>query len=361
MASACEENNGKIMTGAEIIGARARYELSNLEQRNNTLYVCSFDRGRWKWVPLKKISQKNYKKMKNEIIETCVSNYKLDDRSPLCHPIKISGAGGSNADQINGVFYPQPNEMRADGQTVYLRDDNNADKRWLFFVPSRSKWRLGNTRYKNERKAVGWLQHAAANASSPWEIERDTWKIWSGADTNGTWMTCPDFKIELMNNGRAVEIERSTALLKEADETMKRYQDLNNKYREVSAILFNKMSKEDKINIINSVQYLKTIFKKENICGSCFSCKATTPCVHFDCPGACAECREELDEDDKCCTCGKSQQMQCPICFDTFSPNNLEILKCRHCICLRCYLRSFKLKKQIKKCPTCRAPIADAN
>ena len=65
MATACEENKGKIRSGAEIIGTRNRYDITNLEQKNNTLYICSFDRGRWKWVPLKKVSQKNYKQFKN--------------------------------------------------------------------------------------------------------------------------------------------------------------------------------------------------------------------------------------------------------------------------------------------------------
>ena len=161
-----------------------------------------------------------------------------------------------------------------------------------------------------------------------------------------------------MNDGRAREIEEHNKSLQLAHVVQDYYKQLNDKYRAVSAILFNKMSKEDKIEIINSVEDLKTIFKKENICGSCFSCKETTPCVHFDCPGACAECRETLDEDDKCCTCGKSQKMQCPVCFETFPTDQLEIFKCRHCICLRCYLRSFKLKKQINKCPTCRTPIS---
>ena len=365
MATACEENKGKIRSGAEIIGTRNRYDITNLEQKNNTLYICSFDRGRWKWVPLKKVSQKNYKQFKNEIIEICVSNYRLNDRAPLCHPIKITGATGSNAGQINGVFYPQPNDVRADGKMVYLRDDNNAEKRWLFFVPSRSKWRLGNTRYKNERKAVGWLQNlnlggavAVMAGADPWIIDQCTWRIWDGIDTEGNWIECPNFKIELMNDGRAREMENQKKLMTNQQKTIENYQHLNDKYRAISAILFNKMSKEDKIEIINSVEDLKTIFKKENICGSCFSCKKTTPCVHFDCPGACAECRETLDEGDNCGTCGKTQKMQCPVCFETFTPDHLEIFKCRHCICLRCYLQSFKFKKQIKKCPTCRTPIS---
>jgi len=364
MASACEENKGKIRSGAEIKGTSNRNQVYNLEEKNNTLYVCSFDRGRWKWVPLKKISQKNYKLLKNEIIETCISNYRLDNRVPLCHPIKLTGATGSNAEQINGVFYPQPNEVYSDGHMVYLRDDDNANKRWIYFVPTRSKWRLGNTRYKDDRKAVGWLQNmnldnsVAPSDADPWVIDQCNWRIWDGTDAVGNWVECPNFKIELMNDGRAREMEKQKKMVTQATKTMENYKQLNDKYRAVSAILFNKMSKEDKVEIINSVEDLKTIFKKENICGSCFSCKETTPCVHFDCPGACAECRETLDEDDKCCTCGKSQKMQCPVCFETFPTDQLEIFKCRHCICLRCYLQSFKFKKQIKKCPTCRTPIS---
>lgn len=364
MASACEENKGDIRSGAEIIGASNRAQVDNLEQKNNTLYVCSFDRGRWKWVPLANISQKNYKQLKNQIIETCIRNYRLDDRVPLCHPIKVTGATGSNAVQINGIFYPQPNDVREDGHMVYLRDDDNAHKRWIFFVPEISKWRLGNTRYKNERKAVGWLHNldlansAAPTDADPWAIDQGNWRIWDGADDNGNWIECPEFKIELINDGRAQEIEKQKKLVTQATETIENYKQLNDKYRAVSAILFNKMSREDKIEIINSVEDLKTIFKKEKICGSCFSCKETTPCVHFDCPGACEECRGTLDEDDKCCACGKSQKMQCPICFETFTPDQLEIFKCRHCICLRCYLQSFKVKRHIKKCPTCRTPIS---
>ena len=363
MATACEENKGKIRSGAEIKGTSNRNQVDNLEEKNNTLYVCSFDRGRWKWVPLKKISQKNYKLLKNEIIETCISNYRLEDRAPLCHPIKLTGATGSNAEQINGVFYPQPNEVYSDGHMVYLRDDNNTHKRWIYFVPTRSKWRLGNTRYKDDRKAVGWLQNmnldnsVAPSDADPWAIDQCNWRIWDGTDSAGNWIVCPNFKIELMNDGRAREIEEHNKSLQLAHVVQDYYKQLNDKYRAVSAILFNKMSKEDKIEIINSVEDLKTIFKKENICGSCFSCKKTTPCVHFDCPGACAECREKLDENDKCCTCGKSQKMQCPICFETFTPDQLEIFKCRHCVCLRCYLQSYKINKKLKKCPTCRAAL----
>lgn len=359
MASPCEDNGGKILSGAEIIRIQ-RHLPVDIAAENKTLYICSFDRGRWKWVQFKQISQKNYKKYKDTNIDECIKGYRFEKRPSHCHPIKISGATGSNAHQINGTFYPQPQEKKADNRIVYLRHDNNLNKRWLYWVPAASKWRLGNTRYKNERKAVGWLRNIPENGIdnfSPWEIPVNTWKIWDGADNQGSWNNCPAFKIELVNDELACELERKTELLQKANEIIKGVTDLNDKYREVSAILFNKINKKDKLDIINSVAHLKMIFKKENICSSCFSCKTTTPCVHFDCPGACEECRKELDVVDKCCACGKSQKMQCPVCFDTFTTDHLEIFKCRHCICLRCYLTSYKVNKNIKKCPTCRAVI----
>ena len=63
MTSPFEENAGKILSGGEIIGnlhadniyaGRVNYDLKVLN--NNIIYMrCSIDRGRWKWIPLKKI------------------------------------------------------------------------------------------------------------------------------------------------------------------------------------------------------------------------------------------------------------------------------------------------------------------
>ena len=216
---------------------------------NKTLYICVFNHRRWKWVPLKEINQKNYKEWKSVIIKQCSKSYEYDTRPSNCFPITLSGATGSNAEQINGTFYPVPgsaDQHGPGGHTVYLRNDGNAHKRWIYWVPTTNRWRIGNTRYKNERKGVGWVRNVdTSTGSTPlWEIPSDHWQIWTGSDNSGQWISCPDFEMYIADL-RVHKLQQVMGLLKKETENNGFYIQLNEKYRECCAALFNKMSKEE--------------------------------------------------------------------------------------------------------------------
>ena len=375
MALPLEENAGKILSRTEIKIPCARYrqrvclqeEYPITEASHKKLFMCAFQRRRWKWVPLEDITHKNYKDHRESITRDIKETYKYSQRVDGCCPIKITGATGSNAHQINGLFYPIPEAREDDGHNVYLREDDNqwANKRWLYMagaIGARS-WRVGNTRYMNERKAIGWLWQSSGLSGegiTPWGIPVNQWKIWNGVDNNGNWVACPTLKIELMKDTRETEIANLQQQIKNERRLHKTHIDIKEQYKKVSSILFNKLDKKIKLSLIDTVPELKVLLKYDKLCAVCFADKPTTPCVHFECPGACADCHNGEDgvkDESICCACGKEQKLQCPVCFEMYSVDQLEIFKCRHCICLRCYLNSYKVKKKIKKCPTCRAKL----
>lgn len=377
MSLPIEENAGKILSRAEICHSDRAYGnngLRHLLQEESqigdtgykSLFMCVHTRGRWKWLPLSSITNKNYKEYREKITQNIEGTYKY---THICNhncPIKITGATGSNAQQINGIFYPAHEATNNDGINVYLRDDHNAwqQKRWLYMANNDNgnrSWRIGNTRNMNQRNAIGWLMQTNTDPhATPYELEVNNWKVWSGVDTNGEWINCPSLKIELMRDSReseliALKTRIEKELLQQAQVTQ-----IKEKYQKVSSILFNKLDKMMKQSLIENVPELRELLKYDKLCAVCLADKPTTPCVHFECPGACDECRSSEDgkqNESICCACGKEQKLQCPVCFDTYSVDQLEIFKCRHCICLRCYLNSYKVNKKIKKCPTCRAKL----
>jgi len=384
MALPIEENAGKILSRTEIETrivhdhhipqSRRAAEVRRLLQEDpiteasqKKLFMCAFQRRRWRWIPLDTITHKNYKNYRENITKGIEETYRHSQRVDGCCPIKITGAPGSNAPQINGLFYPIPEARRDDGHNVYLREDDNpwANKRWLYMagaVGART-WRVGNTRYMNERKAIGWLMQTADLSGNPmkvWEMPVNQWKVWDGVDNNGNWVACSTLKIELLKDTQETEIVNLREQIANERKLHKTHTKIKEQYKKVSSILFNKLDKKTKLSLIDTVPELKVLLKYDKLCAVCFADKPTTPCVHFECPGACADCHSGEDgikDKSKCCACGKEQKLQCPVCFDTYSVDHLEIFKCRHCICLRCYLNSYKVKKKIKKCPTCRAKL----
>tara|TARA_X000000368_G_C22617324_1_gene530702 strand:- start:209 stop:538 length:330 start_codon:yes stop_codon:yes gene_type:complete len=56
-----------------------------------------------------------------------------------------------------------------------------------------------------------------------------------------------------------------------------------------------------------------------------------------------------------CPACNKSQLMECPICYENKSKNEMiESDNCTHSICCTCFSKSFK-SNPIIECPMCRA------
>ena len=376
MAEASEANAGKIVTRGEIRyrgfygarrkprGAEALLLDSDLSSYMNQPFICVHHRGKWVWQSLDDISKKGYQENKTVLINKIKTDYDITSINAAYFPIKISGVTGSNAPLINGIYYPIPDEGKEGEHIIYLRNDEIPviNKKWLYFA-SDDAWRVGNTKHKTLRKPIGWIRQAPSNniLLKPWEVEKSHWNVWDGSDNNGSWITSPELTFERLSSPKQDKI---TLLQKRLDNQYlyyKKINDLKIKYKKISSVLFNKLSRGDKQTLIQTNHDVKNVLKEDELCACCFSKKPTTPCLHFDCPGACEDCRNEDNVDNQpradCCACGKEQKLQCPICFDVFSQEHLEIFKCRHCICIRCYLNSYLVKKHIKKCPSCRAKL----
>ena len=97
-------------------------------------------------------------------------------------------------------------------------------------------------------------------------------------------------------------------------------------YRNMSRVLFNNLSKEERVKLADTSTF-RTLFKKEDLCSCCLASKKTTKCIHSDCTGACETCRED-NEDAICCACGKEQILECPVCQSNFPPSFMNIFKC---------------------------------
>jgi hypothetical protein len=79
-------------------------------------------------------------------------------------------------------------------------------------------------------------------------------------------------------------------------------------------------------------------------------------CVHHDCCGMCDECfADKLDEEHKCKACKKTQNIQCPICFDEKPLEEMcKSNKCVHYVCWSCFGKAFHSGNPLYKCPCCR-------
>ena len=92
----------------------------------------------------------------------------------------------------------------------------------------------------------------------------------------------------------------------------------------------------------------------------CFSCYKLNlkkhKCIHFDCPGMCYQCINNVLTLDKCPACKKPQVIQCPICLEKWSVRSCKIMNCGHGVCYKCMNRSWKeMGKGVIQCPTCRS------
>ena len=242
---------------------------------------------------------------------------------------------------------------------------------WLYQV--NNFWWVGTTDNMRHRRAWGFLRQRANApiARTPWEVTQ--WRYWHPTspsnNTNtptGSWKNSIDIKIILLSpEGILKEKYRN-----KENELSKTYNSSFNQleilkiesaqqiedHKKVSEQLFNKLSKEDRLTLIDKAPFRK-LFKNERLCSRCFGAgKIITKCIHIDCQGACETCRG-TDKDKDCCACGKEQKLQCPICFDTFPPSFMNIFGCKHGICWKCYSKAFECNKPIKKCPMCRENI----
>lgn len=347
---------------------------------SSELFVCVHLFGRWQWKRLKEISQKIFRTYRTKIAQTLgVLSSNIPKTEEECN-INISGATGSNANQINGIFYPMRSSMGEDGHIVYIRDDDKTGNhhRWLY-QDKKTSWRIGNTNNMRNRAAVGWLFNptAAGDASGanikPWQISSDKWKVWNGDDNGGRFEDCSSVtitKIDEINYGAQQlvtinNLKENLSILENKNKSIKttniRITKDNGCLLNGCKLLFNRLNKEEKHHLLQNGSTFSNIFNKKDLCAVCFSIdKKIEKCIHIDCPGACESCRtHENNDSDLCCACGKKQELQCPICFETKKKSNVEIFKCRHITCYQCLLQAYRVnpKKPLKICPTCRAKM----
>jgi hypothetical protein len=84
-------------------------------------------------------------------------------------------------------------------------------------------------------------------------------------------------------------------------------------------------------------------------------------CPMEGCPGMCAIDFDRYNKEgfEECFCCKKKQELDCPICYDTLSVNNMvKGDNCAHYICWKCYGQAYKGGNPIKCCPMCRSQFA---
>lgn len=119
--------------------------------------------------------------------------------------------------------------------------------------------------------------------------------------------------------------------------------------------LFNDLDKNKRTALLQ--KYKNTKIGK-SICITClkYSNNSKKKCIHFDCPGQCESCFTQMRE--TCAACNKKQELECPICTETFHKKHLaQFETCKHVTCWKCYCRSYLVKKPLEKCPLCRKSI----
>lgn len=85
-------------------------------------------------------------------------------------------------------------------------------------------------------------------------------------------------------------------------------------------------------------------------------------CPMEGCPGMCAIDFDRYNKEgfEVCFCCKKKQELECPICYETLSVNNMvRGDTCAHHICWKCYGQAYKGGNPITKCPMCRSQFVE--
>ena len=335
----------------------------------NSPYVCVHFRGRWQWQPVKSISGKTFKEIREQMyknIHNCLQEKIMCEKK---YSIMISNCTTSSKNRINVEWRPAPALVKEGEFNVY-KDGN----KFLYCARKRInnimkyEWWIGVEDNMTQRRGWGFLRQkkATTNSIAPWQVNK--WLAWNmPGHQDGKWLEQP-IKVEKMDKEweikKAIKI-KTKELAKQTQETidscnavMNSTNEMMNKHKEVSRELFNRLTKGERIAVVDTSKF-RAVFKKDDLCSCCFSDAKTTKCIHQDCTGACATCRGD-NEDADCCACGKRQVMECPICQeDNFPISFMKIFdrSCKHGVCYKCYSTAYELKRELKKCPLCRVPI----
>ena len=96
------------------------------------------------------------------------------------HNVRITGATGPAADDVNGVY--KPTEEMCDNATVYVKVGD--DDKWLEYNASDKQWRVKLTRYKGTYNF--WASCDVIGKCLPQDCPVGKWQV-----HDGTWESQP--------------------------------------------------------------------------------------------------------------------------------------------------------------------------
>jgi len=344
-------------------------------------FICLKIHGRWKWQRLQTLSAARWGEWSVEIsktINTLGQNAVVGEKQIM---IEIVGSSTTSASHINGTWDPI-DASREDYPNEFNVYKNHGGNRYLYCArinsagqPLNYQWWIGTEENMKERKPWGFMKQHTPTTSPfpPWQINQ--WDDWnhSVGETQGRWqlpsttiqVSAIDKEYILSKEKKKLDAEfdifkkkledNVKATLQACDTIREQYSKRVDNYRNMSRMLFNNLSKEERAKFADTSTF-RTLFKKADLCSCCLSSKKTTKCIHSDCTGACETCRGG-NEDAICCACGKEQILECPICQTSFQPSFMNIFKCKHAVCWKCNCKAYEVKRPLKKCPMCRAEL----
>ena len=355
----CEEHNGKILYRSQIKLNIPTKKLNFTNYNDEQKYICIFKNKKWRWVPLASISNVQFKKYKNQIINQEIAQ-------PLKqHEYSIVFSGdltGNHIDDIIGTYYYAP-EFVKDNIPVYWKKDscqNGIPSRWLYATKKDNLWSWWIGTFINMKKRAPWgfWKSKRKNTSV---LSMEGAEYWDGiaiADRRGTWKQSINFSISSAKK-KDPELEKYKKDLQKMHESYNIEKEINKKTLTLIKELYNKIGSDEREAYINNGIY--ELFKKTQLCHICFKISPLIKCLHFDCVGACAECRKAEKEggggDGTCCACKREQKAECPVCTEIHTEEYLKILPCKHVLCWKCICNSYECGHPIKKCPQCRSNI----
>ena len=366
-----EDNAGKILRRSQICAAGGHLP------KGEYPCICIQAHGRWKWQRLDKLSPNKFHEHREALSQQIFST-KNDNVDELhLSPIEIRNTFGETTDVVpgqrllNGRWLPQDHEKKEDKGEYQIYKHEKTDDRWLYQA-SNGDWWIGTKINKDQRKPFGFvrpmksLKDASGNIirCPPWEIP--LWKNWVCLPhvpglAEGAWQNS-EMNIVVLSNKYYAQKEMDEKIDKMEMAFTSQLSTATQKcdiYSKAMHLLFNDLTREKRLKLISSPIF-GHLFKVEKLCSRCL-CKPEQiiKCVHFDCPGACQNCRDIHDDDDtKCSACGKDQHMDCPICMENYLPEFMNMLPCKHAVCWKCTCRGYETKKPLKKCPICRNSLS---
>lgn len=201
-----------------------------------------------------------------------------------------------------------------------------------------------------------------------------------------TWKEISDISSAKFNNYKGFigdeleEMYLMFRMMENSHNVTKRKLRRKNKHKEEMLVfMFNKMNIIQQATFFTEYPEMKQEFSKYkcNVCNK-LSTKAFKNCRHDDCKKMCQDCHNNWNTGSpinnkgvfvfghistcksQCPACNKSQDYQCPICYDEKPQDGMMFSdNCSHHICKNCFCNSFN-SVPIVDCPMCRKQFRDS-